>query len=153
VCNLEFSIDNQGSERRNNNRAFWKSLGSWGAGWDHMSPVLGILFCSRQQDIAKLHSGAWWPLPISSHLLAYFNSNPCFLAFLCRWWSQIYLASHHVRATPLVLSMWPCKLKLDEEKSKHASLAYQNGFGPTFLPNFLRLVKVTTKPNTCQRRV
>jgi hypothetical protein len=28
--------------------------------------------------------------------------------------------------------MSPCKLKLDEEKSKHASLAQQNGFGPTF---------------------
>jgi hypothetical protein len=27
--------------------------------------------------------------------------------------------------------MWPNKRKLDEEKSKHASLAQQNGFGPT----------------------
>jgi hypothetical protein len=34
-----------------------------------------------------------------------------------------------LRATPLVLSMWPCKLTLDEEKSTHA------------------------KPNTCQTRV
>jgi hypothetical protein len=35
-----------------------------------------------------------------------------------------------------VLNMSPCKLKLDEEKSKHAALAQQNGFGPTFLHKF-----------------
>jgi hypothetical protein len=35
-----------------------------------------------------------------------------------------------VRAAPLVHSMWPSKTKLDEEKSKHDSLAQQNGFGP-----------------------
>jgi hypothetical protein len=51
--------------------------------------------------------------------------------------------------TLLVLSMWPCKLKLDEEKLKHARLAQQNGFGPAFLHSFLRLVKGTAKPNTC----
>jgi hypothetical protein len=45
------------------------------------------------------------------------------------------------------------QLKLEEEKSKHASLAQQNGFGPAFLYNLLRLVKGTAKPNTCQRRV
>jgi hypothetical protein len=28
--------------------------------------------------------------------------------------------------------MRPCKLKLDEEKAKHASLAQQNGFGLAF---------------------
>ncbi len=28
---------------------------------------------------------------------------------------------HWLRASPMVLSMWACKLKLDEEKSKHAS--------------------------------
>jgi hypothetical protein len=49
--------------------------------------------------------------------------------------------------------MGPCKLELDEEKSKHAGLAQQNGFGPAFLHSLLRLVKGTTKPNTCQRRV
>jgi len=49
--------------------------------------------------------------------------------------------------------MGPCKFKLDEEKSKHAGLAQQNGFGPAFLDSLLRLVKVTAKPNTCQRRV
>jgi hypothetical protein len=35
---------------------------------------------------------------------------------------------------------------LDEEKSKHARLAQQNGFGPEFLHSFLRLVKGTAKP-------
>jgi hypothetical protein len=57
------------------------------------------------------------------------------------------------RATVPVLRMWPCKLELDEEKSKHAGLAQQYGFGPAFLHSLLRLVKGTTKPNTCQRRV
>jgi hypothetical protein len=42
---------------------------------------------------------------------------------------------------------------LDEEKSKYAGLAQQNGFGPAFLHGLLRLVKGAAKPNTCQRRV
>jgi hypothetical protein len=40
---------------------------------------------------------------------------------------------------------------LDEETSKHASLAQQNGFGPEFSHNLLMLVKGIAKPNTCQR--
>jgi hypothetical protein len=32
------------------------------------------------------------------------------------------------------------QIKLDEEKSKHASLAWQNGFCPAFLHSLLRLV-------------
>jgi hypothetical protein len=43
--------------------------------------------------------------------------------------------------------MSPCKLKLDEEKSKHAILAQQNGFGSTFLHYLVRLVKGTANPN------
>ncbi len=58
-----------------------------------------------------------------------------------------------VRATPPVLNMWPCKSKLDEEKSKHAGLAQQNGFGWAFLHSLLRLVKGTAKLNTWQRRL
>ncbi len=58
-----------------------------------------------------------------------------------------------VRATPPVLSMWPCKSKLDEEKSKHVDLAQQNGFGPAFLYSLLRLVKGIAKLNTWKRRV
>jgi len=38
---------------------------------------------------------------------------------------------------------------LDEEKSKHAGLAQQNAFDPTFLHTMLRLAKGTAKPNTC----
>jgi hypothetical protein len=41
---------------------------------------------------------------------------------------------------------------LDEEKSKHAGLAQQNGFGPTVLHNLLRLVKGTAKSNPCQKK-
>jgi hypothetical protein len=33
------------------------------------------------------------------------------------------------------------KLKLDEEKSKHAGLAQQNGFGSAFLHSLLKLIK------------
>jgi hypothetical protein len=44
--------------------------------------------------------------------------------------------------------MWLYKRKLSEEKSKHASLAQQNGFGPAFLHRMLRLVKGTAKPDT-----
>jgi hypothetical protein len=39
--------------------------------------------------------------------------------------------------------------KLNEEKSKHAGLAAQNGFGPAFLHSLLRLVTGTVEPNTC----
>jgi hypothetical protein len=38
---------------------------------------------------------------------------------------------------------------LDEEKSKHVSLAQQNGFGAAFLHRMLRLAKGRAKPNTC----
>jgi hypothetical protein len=40
---------------------------------------------------------------------------------------------------------------LDEEKSKHAGLAQQNGFGPAFLHMMSRLDKGTAKLNrkTC----
>jgi hypothetical protein len=37
-----------------------------------------------------------------------------------------------ITAAPPVLSMWPNKRKVDEEKSKHAGLVQQNGFGPAF---------------------
>jgi hypothetical protein len=51
-----------------------------------------------------------------------------------------------LRATLLVISMKPYKLKLDEEKAtQHTSLAQQNGFGPVFMLSLLRLVKGTTK--------
>jgi hypothetical protein len=42
---------------------------------------------------------------------------------------------------------------LNEEKSKHAGLASQNGFGLTFLHYLLlRLVKGEAKPNTTSQR-
>jgi len=50
-----------------------------------------------------------------------------------------------LRATAPMLSMWPCKLKLDEEKSNHAGLAQQNAFGPAFLHSLTRLIKCTAK--------
>jgi len=53
-----------------------------------------------------------------------------------------------LRVAPLGLSMWSCERKLNEEKSKHAPLSQQNGFGPAFLHMMLRLVKGTAKLNT-----
>jgi hypothetical protein len=41
--------------------------------------------------------------------------------------------------------MWPSKRKFDEEKSKYAGLAQQNGFGPAFFHTMLRLVKGTAE--------
>ncbi len=37
-----------------------------------------------------------------------------------------------LRASLAMLIMWPCTLKLDEEKSKHVDFALQNGFGQHF---------------------
>jgi hypothetical protein len=51
----------------------------------------------------------------------------------------------YCRATPMVFSMWPWKRKLDKEKSKHAGLAQQNGFGPAL---FAEDAKVGTRQST-----
>ncbi len=56
---------------------------------------------------------------------------------------------NHLRATPPVLSLWPYKRKLNEEKSKHDGLAQQNGFDPAFSHKMKRPVKATAKPTTC----
>jgi hypothetical protein len=53
-----------------------------------------------------------------------------------------------LRATPPMLSVWPCKLKLDEKKLKLAYLIQENGFCPTILHNLLRLVEGITKLKT-----
>jgi hypothetical protein len=50
------------------------------------------------------------------------------------------LGGHLTKATPLALHIWPCKLKLDEENSKHVYLAQQNDFGPAFLHSLLSMV-------------
>ncbi len=47
----------------------------------------------------------------------------------------------------MVLSMWPNRIELDEEKSKHAVLAQQNGFGPAFFHGMLIMVNGTVQPN------
>ncbi len=49
--------------------------------------------------------------------------------------------------------MWPSKRKLGEEKSKHAGLALQNGFGPASFHRMLRLVKGTAEPNNIYDRI
>ncbi len=50
------------------------------------------------------------------------------------------------KATPPVLSMRPSKLKLNEEKSKHARLSQQNGFGPSIFLQFAEAGKRHSKP-------
>jgi len=53
--------------------------------------------------------------------------------------------SHFVRATPVVVSLCPCKLKSEEEKLKHVvGLA----FGLAFVPHFAEPGK-----ENCKRRV
>ncbi len=49
-----------------------------------------------------------------------------------------------------VLSMWACKLTLDEEKSKHASLDQQNGFWHSSCAQFAEVGKRRSQGyNTC----
>jgi hypothetical protein len=50
-----------------------------------------------------------------------------------------------IRVSPGGHSMWHCKVRSDEEKSKHASLVQRNGFVPALLQCLLRLVKGTSK--------
>jgi len=51
------------------------------------------------------------------------------------------------------LRMSPCKLKLDEEKSKHASFGSAKWFWPKIFALFGEgWLKGTANPNTCQRR-
>jgi len=50
-----------------------------------------------------------------------------------------------VRAVSQVLSMWPCIRELDKEKSRHAGLVQQNGFGLAFPQSMERLVKCIFK--------
>jgi hypothetical protein len=38
---------------------------------------------------------------------------------------------------------------MDEEKSKHAGLAQQDGYEPAFLHSLIRLVKGTATTNSC----
>jgi hypothetical protein len=45
--------------------------------------------------------------------------------------------------------MGACKLKLDEEKSKHAGLPQQAAYEPAFFHSLIRLVKGTATPNSC----
>jgi hypothetical protein len=49
----------------------------------------------------------------------------------------ILVYSNNLRVAPPVLRTWANKRKLDEEKSKHAGLAEQNGFGPAFFHKIL----------------
>jgi hypothetical protein len=58
-----------------------------------------------------------------------------------------------LRASPAVLSMWPCTLEFDEEKSKHAGLAHENGFGQAYLHGLLRLVNGAATVCPCHKRV
>jgi hypothetical protein len=55
------------------------------------------------------------------------------------------LRANHIslRASPAVLRMWPCTLKLAEEKAKPVILAQENGFSPAYLHSLLRIVKGT----------
>ncbi len=47
--------------------------------------------------------------------------------------------------SPRVLRRWPCRLKLDEEKSKRVGLAHKNGFAHEYLQTVLKLIKGAAK--------
>jgi hypothetical protein len=56
----------------------------------------------------------------------------------------------HLNQLTALEQLHQCTLQqiLDNEKSKHAGLAQQNGFGPAFLHRMLKLAEGTAKPNT-----
>jgi hypothetical protein len=79
-------------------------------------------------------------LPIRKILWSYFlESNPNIMIPLVLALASLF------RATPSVLIMWSCKLKLDEEKSKHASLAQQKWFWPNIFAQFAEAGKRPSK--------
>jgi len=55
------------------------------------------------------------------------------------------------RASPVVLAMWSCTVKFDEEKPKNACLAQENGFGSAKLHSFPWLVKGEAALCTCRK--
>ncbi len=52
-----------------------------------------------------------------------------------------------LRAAPSVLSMWPSKLTMDEEKSKNAVLVLGNWFWPSIFPQDAEVDKGIAEPN------
>jgi hypothetical protein len=56
-----------------------------------------------------------------------------------------------VRASPVVLAMWSCTVKLDEEKPKYAGLAQENALGSAKLHTFSWLVKGEVALCTCRK--
>jgi len=108
------------------NTALWNSIGQARILYFLPSCLLFIRIISLQHLFVFSNSSCY-------HLLH-------FLSFcrLLRCNILLHLLAN-LRVTPTVLSMQPDNLKLDEEKSKHAGLAWQIGLGPAFL--------------TCQRRV
>jgi hypothetical protein len=109
----------------------------------HMNWSLSRLF----KKWCTLYNPSSPKCPSMATLLCFF----CLRGSLYANWIYVHKT---LRATPPMLSMWPCKLKFYYEKSKHAGLGKQNGFGAAFLHSLLRLVKGTAKlNNTCQRSV
>ncbi len=73
----------------------------------------------------------------------FFNTllSTSFYFFLVQIWVFFWNCSI-IRASPPVLSMWPCTEKLDEEKSRMSGVVQENGgFSRAYLLSFLRLVK------------
>jgi hypothetical protein len=126
---------------------------SHNASWNFASDWWVLFICFRESSVAKNHTFCLDSFCNTRYSLVVAKASTE------RTWpndtemrSRV-LCQGSLRATLPVLSMWPCKLKLDEDMSKHASLAQWIGFGPAFLHSLLRLVKGTAKPNTCQRKV
>ncbi len=56
-------------------------------------------------------------------------------------YARIRASNTFIRASSSVLSMWPCTLKSDEQKSKYAGLAQENSFALANVLSLLRLLK------------
>ncbi len=59
----------------------------------------------------------------------------------CKWFLTNLLEGAKSNPRQCSVVGGPCKLKLDEEKSKHVGLVHQNSFGPAFLHILLSMVK------------
>jgi hypothetical protein len=67
--------------------------------------------------------------------------------------SSNLLSKSPLRASPPVLSMWPCTLTFDERNSTYAAgLVQENSFSPAYLVSVLRLVKSSAKQSCAPAR-
>jgi hypothetical protein len=103
------------------------------------------LQAANQTGVSKKDTHFWevvpqW-IPVAKPETRYTKPNepanepvPLYLLQARRYLSPTYCSlrrtSFLLRASPMVLPMWSCTVKLDEENLTYAGLAQENGFGP-----------------------